>query len=293
MSSRLVWLCVLGCVAGCGRVGPRGKTQSGELRQGAVASVDGVAIAVSDVERLAERGSLSPQQALSRLEAEALLAAEAERRGYGDADAVQHVSRQAAVQALLEGNVESSQPSEAEIDRAYAESGARFVTPELRVASHVLVSLSRKAPPELDQAVAAYATDVVSKLRAAADPVAALDAYRGKQSQPFKVSVEDLPAVPRKGKLVEEFSAAMFAQGEPGVVPEPVRTQFGWHAIVLREIQPASRVPEAEARAQLRSELLLAGRKNRLEGLTRELQAKARISYEARTREALSALEFE
>ena len=288
-----LWLCVLSCVVGCGGVGPRGRTQSGELAQGAVASVDGVRISVSEVEGLAERGSLRPEQALARLEAEALLAAEAERRGYGQDDAVQHVTRQAAVQALLEGDVESRQPSEAEIDRAYAESGTRFATPEQRVVSHVLVAVPRKATAEQSEAAHAYAIQVVSKLRAAADPVAALNAYRVKQSQPFKISVEDLPPASRGGRFVAEFNAAMFSIDKPGVVPEPVLTQFGWHAIVLREIIPEHRVAEAEARAQLRQELSVAGHKTRLEGLTRALQARVRVSYAEQAREALGTLEFE
>jgi peptidyl-prolyl cis-trans isomerase C len=291
--TRPVWLGLLLSAAACGGVGSSGRShQAGGLAEGVVANVDGAPIGLNEVQRLAERGSLSPQQALSRLEAEALLAAEAERRGYGADHAVQHVTRQAAVQALLKGDVEQKIPSEAEISRAYAESGTRFATPERRVASHVLAVLPRKATPEQAETARVFMSAVVDKLRAADDPVAALDAYRSGQSQPFQVRVEDLPPAPLEGAFVKEFSVAMFSLAKPGVVPQPVQTPFGWHAIVLREILPESRVPEAEARAQLQRELELSGRRNRLDALTRQLQARTRISYAERTREALGTLEL-
>jgi hypothetical protein len=293
MKARRVWLWLLFWAAACGGVGSHGRSQrASELAEGVVANVDGTLIRLSEVARLAERGALSPQLALSRLEAEALLAAEAERRGYGTSDAVGHVTRQAAVQALLRGDVERKTPTEAEIDRAYTESGTRFATPELRVASHVLANLPRDATPEQSEAARAFATAATGRLRAAADPMVALADYRANQSQPFRVQVEDLPAAPRTGGWVEEFSAAMFSLQKAGVVPEPVRTAYGWHAIVLREILPESRVPEAEARAELRRELELSARQNRLEALARELQGRTRVSYAERTREALGTLEF-
>jgi hypothetical protein len=293
MRAASVWLGLLLSAAGCGGVGPSGRTQrSSDLGQGVVANVDGAPIRVNELERLVERGSLTPEQALSRLEAEALLGAEAERRGYGKDDAVAHLTRQAAVQALLEGDVEQKIPSEADIDRAYAEGAARFATPERRVASHLLAVLPRQATAEQSEAARAFVSAVVGQLRAAPDPMAALGAYRGTQSQPFQVRVEDLPPAPRTGAFVQEFSEAMFSLARPGVVPAPVHTQFGWHAIVLREILPETHVPEVEARAQLQRELELSARQHRLEALARELSGRTRVSYAERTREALATLDF-
>lgn len=287
-----LWPGLLACSLSCGGVGPRGSEARGAIQQGVVATVDGAPIDVAEVERLAERGTLTPRVALARLEAEALLAAEAERRGYGTQHEVQQVARQAAVQALLAGDVEQPKPTAADVERAYAANSERFHTPELRVASHVLVRLPKNAPTEQLEAARVVADDIVRRLRAAPDPVAALDAYRTPQHQPFEVIVEDLPPAPKVGKFVQAFSDAMFSLRAPGVVPEPVHTPFGWHAIVLREVQPETVITEAEARVQLLPELELNGERERLEALVQKLAGRATIHYSPDTRDALAALEL-
>ena len=196
------------------------------------------------------------------------------------------------MQALLASDVEQPKPSAAEVDRAYAESGARFHTPERRVASHLLAPLPKDATPQQVETARAFVAEALKRLRAAPDPLAALAEYRKPQSQPIPVQVEDLPAAPQRGAFVQAFSDAMFSLPVPGVVPEPVRTQFGWHAIVLREIQPETHVPEAEARAQLTRELDVKAERERLEALFKKLSRGVRIQYASETRESLAKLEL-
>ena len=141
----------LGLCAACGASGSREHASAGgALTQGVVANVDGTAITVADVQRLCDRSGLAPKVALERLEAEALLAGEAARRGFSRVDAVDHVGEQALVQALLVGDVEREEPTAAEISEAYAKSGDRFHTPERRVAMHVLAVLPKKPTPEIE-----------------------------------------------------------------------------------------------------------------------------------------------
>lgn len=282
----------LAVCAACGGASTREHSSAGgALTQGVVANVDGTAITIADVQRLCERGGLTPRASLERLEAEALLAGEAERRGYAEVEAVDRAGRQALVQALLEADIESENPTQAEIAAAYANSSERFHTPERRVATHVLAVLPKQPTPETEAAEREFAADAITQLKAAADPNTVLETLKH-ASAPFPIQVEVLPAAPREGAFVPEFTQALFSLAEPGIVPTPVRTQFGWHAIWLREILPEIRVPEAEARALLAQEIAVSKRQRRLEVLSQQLEQSATVTYAPKVRDALAVLEY-
>jgi PPIC-type PPIASE domain len=283
---------LLASIAACGGPGTRERSKAGgALVQGVVANVDGTAITLAEVERLAARGGLTPKAALERLEAEVLLEREAERRGYANLSEVELVGRQAKVQALLATYVESERATAADVDEAYAQSQERFHTPERRVATHVLAVMPKKPAPDLDATERAYIADVIARLKAASDPAQVLDAIRS-EKQPFGVSVEELRPAPREGQFVKEFSDALFSLDAPGIVPDPVRTQFGWHAIWVREILPEEHVPETVAREQLSREIQLNKRRARVEALLKQRQDRTGVTYAPNVRDALATLEY-
>jgi hypothetical protein len=290
MMQRAVWIFAL-CLA-CGGSGTRESGRAGgALAQGVVANVDGTAITLAEVQRLCDRG-LTPKAALDRLVAEALLAGEAARRGFEAVDLVEQVGRQALVQALLEGDIEHEEPTPAEIDAAYANSGTRFRTPERRVATHLLAVMPKKPSPEAEATERAFISDAIQKLRAAgSDPAPMFEEFK-QLHEVFPIQVEQLPPAPREGMFVPEFSEALFSLDKPGIVPTPVRTSFGWHAIWLREILPETHVAEAEARADLTREIQRSKRERRLEALLKQLEQRAGVTYAPKVRDLLAVLEY-
>lgn len=272
-----------------------GRTQvrpRGDAPADVVSSVDGNPITASEVARLASAGGLTPQAALQRLQAERLLANEAERRGYARQSETQHVERQALVQAMLAHDIEAAQVTQAEIDAAYLAEHKRFEKPELRTATHVLAQLAPRASAEQDQAAQAFCRDAIRRLGASADLHDTLEALRAERPAAFAVRVEQLPASPASGAFVPEFSAALFSLKSPGVVPEPVRTEFGWHAIVVTEITPASTTPRAEADATLRAELATRKRSQLLNGLLDGLRQRTRVAHTPGGQQLLAAIEY-
>jgi parvulin-like peptidyl-prolyl isomerase len=96
--------------------------------------------------------------------------------------------------------------------------------------------------------------------------------------------------VDRGAPFVKPYLAALFSLSAPGVVLEPVRTIFGWHAIRVTEIVPAESVPYEKAAEQLRGELLLARRQARVETLIAELRKVYPVQVSDHAAQAMASL---
>jgi peptidyl-prolyl cis-trans isomerase C len=238
-----------------------------------VSTVDGYAITVADVEALARAGQMSAREALARLQEERLLMIESERRGFAKTSDVDEVARKARVQALLDAEAAAVVVSDEDIRTAYEKQKGRFEKSERRASVHVLAQLPRTSPsPEADAAAKAFIQGVIREMRDATD----LDAFCKQQSSrstaQFQVTCEKIPAVDHGAPFVKPYLDALFSTLAPGMVLEPVRTVFGWHALRVTEILPAESTPYDKAAEQLRAELLTERRKARVDALLVELR---------------------
>jgi parvulin-like peptidyl-prolyl cis-trans isomerase-like protein len=252
----------------------RGRASVGEQ---IVSTVDGHPISITEVETLVRAG-LTPREALRRLQAERLLMTEAARRGWGADREVEHVGEQAAVQALLQAVTDTVRVSDEEIKRAYQAQLARFEIPELRACVHVLARLAKDASAEDEAAAKAFALAAVKELRDAGDLEAYLRAKAKETAPQFKVVVERLSPMHAHDAIEQPFLDALFSLSGPGVVPQPVHTSYGWHAIRLLAIVPAAHTPYDVAAATLRDEMLVARRSEHIKALIDGLRA----NYHAR-----------
>ncbi len=290
-----LWLLAIG--AGCGgsaseRTGRQPGGGAARVGGDVVSTVDGAAITVSEVQRLVNQSGLSPRQALSRLQDEALLMHEAEARGYGSAPEVLHLSRQAAAQALLAGVVESLHASDQETSDAYAAQSARFDVPEKRRSVHVLARLPAQPSAEQEEAAHAFADEVARAFAEESDPEQVRQRFGARTSTYFEVRAERLPPVANDKSFVPEFMQAIFSVSKPGPVREPVRSVFGWHAIYVTEIEPAIRMDLAAARPALVREIESGKRKHALDELLRRLRSDNPVVYDVKGQKALASLEF-
>ncbi len=282
---------------GCG-AGERASRSAGVATRGnasiggqVVSTVDGRPITVAEIERLVRAG-LTPQQALRRLQSEQLLMEEAERRGLAGNPAVHEVKAQAEVQAVIEQEANAVTVSDADVRRAYEQQKERFERPERRAAVHVLAKLPPNSSPQALAAAKEFADRMVGELALAPDPVAFVHALPKPAGLPFQVVAEQIPAVPRHGRLVEPFLAAMFSISAPGVVPQPVQTSFGWHAIRVTQILPAETTPYDKAADVLHAELLLSHRRTRLHALLDRLRKEQGVQVSSSVGQRLAHLEL-
>lgn len=140
------------------------------------------------------------------------------------------------------------QPTEEDLKMAYAEEAARYVTPEKRRASHILISLPAQATDEQAKEALAKIQDIAKQARAGADFGTLAKKYSTDSAT--SPSGGDLGEI-RRGAIPKELEAAAFAL-KSGEISQPVRSTYGYHLIKLTALTPEKRKPFAEVRKELK-----------------------------------------
>ncbi len=136
--------------------------------------------------------------------------------------------------------IERVDVTETEMRAFYDENLDKFEGGETVTASHILVATEEEA------------NAIAEKL--ASGELTFADAAAAHSSCPSKAQGGMLGAFGR-GQMVPEFEEAAFA-AEIGVVTAPVKTQFGYHLILVSEKGKEEAVPYSEARESIREKLL-------------------------------------
>jgi len=139
---------------------------------------------------------------------------------------------------------------EEELRQRYEAARQRYLTPEARRASHILLAAGDERSAEEARALADALRERVREGESFADLAA-------EYSDDF-VSAEDGGALGwiEPDDMVEPFEDALYALEEPGAISEPVETRFGWHLIRLEEIRPPQGMSFEEARSEILQEYL-------------------------------------
>lgn len=260
-----------------------------------VSTVDGHPITLADVRHAVEITGVEPELALRRLQDELLLTEAARRAGYADDEEARQVARRVAVQRLLAEEVEAAHGPEevdpAELEAAFEENLARFETPERRASVTVSARPPENAPPGAAQAARAFAAEVWRELAAADDPSLAAFAVQRRvlPNLPFEVSVDEVDPLSRRDEESHAYLDALFAAEAPGLLPELVQTEVGFHAVVLTEIVPASELTREEALDVLRDERVARARAEALGELVAEIGGRTQVQVDVGTTRAALA----
>ncbi len=163
-------------------------------------------------------------------------------------------------------NVPENPPEEV-LKARYEEDHARFVQPEERLVSHILVSVPADAGADAQKAALAKATELAAKAKTTKD-FAAL-ARESSDDLGSKEQGGDLGWL-QKGFSDPAFEAALFAM-EANTVSEPVKSAEGYHVIQLREVKPEHVKTFEEARAELADEYKNTERQRQYDELASKL----------------------
>jgi hypothetical protein len=239
-----------------------------------VSTIDGNPISRRDVESAARAARVRPSVALHNLQDEALLALAAEREGYGDDRGASRAERQAAVQMLLLREVEARVPEsavdEAQVLAAFEADPQRYDRPEMRGSVHVWAEIQPGASSDAEEQLI---RQLHAELSASSDPEAEIYAIRRRTFDvPFAVRVDDETLLAASDESADPaYLRAIFAMAGPGLVPAPVRSSFGWHAVLVTQIQPGQHLDREETIDRLRAEWLASERARRMEALVAEI----------------------
>ncbi len=136
-------------------------------------------------------------------------------------------------------------PDEDQLRALFEQQESRFISPETRLASHILIEVDTQAP-ELDLASARQRAEDL--------------ALRAREGEEFitlaRENSQDAGSAPEGGDLgwiepgfmVRAFEDALYELTLERPISEPVQTGFGWHIIYLRDVRPAEGMTFAQAR---------------------------------------------
>lgn len=124
---------------------------------------------------------------------------------------------------------------------------SRFVEPEQRLASHILIRVDAGADAAAQKAAEAKAQDLLKQAKGGAD-FAALARQHSDDSS--KDAGGDLGWIARNGQMVKPFEDAVFATSA-GQITGPVKTEFGWHLVQVREVKAGREMTFEQARPEL------------------------------------------
>jgi len=129
----------------------------------------------------------------------------------------------------------------------------RFIIPEQRRVSHILIEVEPTAP-EAEKETARQLAEELSKRAQEGEDFAVL-ATEYSQDQGSAANGGELGWV-EPGVMVSAFENAMYELSMEAPISGPVETGFGWHVIELEEIREASGMDFEEARMQLVGEYI-------------------------------------
>jgi peptidyl-prolyl cis-trans isomerase D len=156
-------------------------------------------------------------------------------------------------------------PSEDALRQRFQQQQAHAAAADQRLASHILVKVDAGANEATWKAAEAKARQIAEQARQPGADFAAL-ARADSQDEGSKAAGGDLGWI-EKGAMPKPFEDALFAM-QAGQVSEPVRTEFGWHVIQLREIKTGTKATFEEMHDQLAREQADADRERAYNDLT-------------------------
>ena len=234
-----------------------------------VATVDGKPIFLSDIIGMAQR--LPEQYRKMSLEAvypslltraidSKLVTLEGRRAGFSkDPDVKKRlldVEDQIISEIFLTKTI-GSQVTEEALQKIYSETKSEMASGDQIKARHILLDSEEKA------------MEIIKKLQAGGEFAKLASEY---STGPSAASGGDLGWF-GEGQMVPEFSKAAFALNPGDIVTKPVKTQFGWHIILVEDRKVSAPPSFDEAKEQLASTMS----QKLLKELIETLRTKAKI----------------
>ncbi len=147
---------------------------------------------------------------------------------------------------------EDATVTDEEVRAEYEQTKHNFGVPEERKASHILVQVGADASEDEIAQAKAKAEKLLAEVKAAPETFG--DVARKSSDDPGSAPSGGDLGFFGHGAMVKPFEDAVFGAGE-GLLPEIVRSDFGFHILRVDEIRPATIPPLEQVRERIESEL--------------------------------------
>jgi parvulin-like peptidyl-prolyl isomerase len=179
--------------------------------------------------------------------------------------ALENVKRDLALELWMKKQFESVKLTDSDMKKFYKTNEKQFSKPETVKARHILLTSE------------ADAKAVIKELKKAKDVKAKfIELAKTKSTGPSGKSGGDLGWFDKK-RMVPEFSEAAFKLKKGKFTTKPVKTQFGYHVIMLEDKEAAGKVSFDEAKPSIEQSLKVRKFQDKIKSLTKKLRSSADI----------------
>lgn len=172
-------------------------------------------------------------------------------------------------------DVEIEKKAEVSSDEAeeyYHENRKKYMRPEARRLTHILISVKPNATAEERRLIKDDAQNVLERIKAGESMSEMASNY---SDGPYRVKGGNLGLV-HKGRLDPELEEEVFKL-EPGPVSNIIETRYGYHIVRVEEVKAAEQLTFEDASSRIKNELAEENKKQLREIFVKKLRAQARI----------------
>lgn len=181
-------------------------------------------------------------------------------------EALKSVKEELALELWMKKQFDSIKLTDKDLKSFYDKNIDKFKQEESAKARHILLTTKEDAEA------------VIKELKGAKDTVAKfIELAKTKSTGPSAPTGGDLGWFDRK-RMVKEFSDAAFALKKGAYTKKPVKSQFGYHVILLEDIKPAGNASFKDAKPSIEQNLKVEKFQEKMKKISKELRSKADIS---------------
>jgi len=167
---------------------------------------------------------------------------------------------------------DKARPTDEEIKDYYQRNKKKFMRPEARKLTHILISVQPEATAEERKSKKGKAQEVIDRINAGEN----MSDIAWKHSMgPYRVKGGDMGLVHR-GRLYPDLEKEVF-QLEPGRLSGIIETIYGYHIVRVEEVKPAEQLDLDDVHDTIQKELAQKNEQQIREDLVASLRAQARI----------------
>ena len=180
---------------------------------------------------------------------------------------MEKIKEELLVNMWMKMQLESAIVSDSEAKEFYEKNKAKFQQPESVQARHILVKTDKDAEAIIED---------LKSLKGDALKAKFIELAKSKSTGPSGPKGGDLGTF-TKGQMVPEFSKAVWELKEGSITVKPVKTQFGYHVILLEKKNDAQPVSYEKVKEKIILSLKQKQFAGKIAEMAKELKSKAKI----------------